>query len=84
MVPILISGCNGGDTCCTSSNQCDVGEGDCDSDNGCKGNLVCGKNNCAGSTFDSTDDCCTDPGESLFYLLGATFISNQKNNINSV
>ena len=41
-----------------------MGEGDCDLDNDCKGNLVCGSNNCAGSTFDSTDDCCTDPGDS--------------------
>ena len=40
-----------------------MGEGDCDWDNDCKGNLVCGSNNCAGSTFDSTDDCCTDPDD---------------------
>ena len=58
---ILIVGCNGGDNCCTSSNQCNMGEGDCDSDNDCKENLVCGADNCAGSTFDSTDDCCTEP-----------------------
>ena len=51
------------DTYCTSSKQCDVGEGHCDSDNACKGDLVCGKDNCSGNTFDSTDDCCTEPGE---------------------
>ena len=47
-----------------------MGEGDCDLDNECKGNLVCGSNNCAGSTFDSTDDCCTDPddGEQFAHL----------------
>ena len=52
--------CNGGNDCCTSSNQCGINEGDCDSDNECKVNLVCGRNNCVGDTFDSTDDCCTN------------------------
>ena len=55
---ILILGCNGGDACCKPSNQCDAGEGNCNNDNVCKGNLLCGNNNCVGSTFDSTDDCC--------------------------
>ena len=41
-----------------------MGEGDCNSNDDCKGSLVCGSNNCAGSTFVSTDDCCTEPGES--------------------
>ena len=48
-----------------------MGEGDCDSDNDCKGKLVCGSNNCAGSTFDSTDDCCFDngdPGDGEYFL----------------
>ena len=33
-------------SCCTKSNQCKEGEGDCDADSQCTGNLVCGKDNC--------------------------------------
>merc|ERR1712141_450727 len=50
--------CLGGDTCCTPADPCAVGEGDCDSDADCAGSSTCGTNNCNGSTFDSTDDCC--------------------------
>merc|ERR1712059_52567 len=58
--------CNGGDACCKG--QCGLGEGDCDSDDDCGINLVCGSNNCIHlftgdrSSFDSTDDCCASPG----------------------
>ena len=38
--------CNGGNSCCTEDNKCDVGEGDCDSDEDCEGGLKCGSNNC--------------------------------------
>ena len=59
-------------SCCTPSSPCDVGEGDCSSplDNGkhydnkdCKGNLVCGRNNCKkfGDYYDASDDCCDYP-----------------------
>ena len=51
--------CEGGDDCCNRTNKCGVGEGDCDSDDDCKGNLVCGADNCRGSTFDPNDDCCS-------------------------
>jgi len=53
--------CSGGDSCCTSTNKCGVGEGDCDSDSDCQSGLVCGVDNCSGSGFDSTDDCCYRP-----------------------
>jgi len=56
--------CDGGDNCCTSSNQCGVGEGDCDDDNDCQGDLVCGQNNCqrgVGGNFEGDDDCCENP-----------------------
>ena len=53
-----LTGCNGGNSCCTSSNQCGVGEGDCDNDSDCQSGLVCGENNCVGNVFDSGDDCC--------------------------
>ena len=46
--------------CCSSSNQCGVDEGDCDSDADCSGILKCGSNNC-GSNFHSLADCCYDP-----------------------
>ena len=40
---------------------CKEGEGDCDDDAECEGDLVCGINNCAwNSTF---DDCCAKPGK---------------------
>ena len=61
--------CKGGDSCCTILKQCDVGEGDCDTDKHCKDDLVCGTDNCAGSTFDSGDDCCAEPGEGKNIIL---------------
>lgn len=39
---------------------CKEGEGDCDDDAECEGELVCGINNCA---WNSTDDCCANPGK---------------------
>ena len=59
--------CNGIPTtdwsCCSSFNQCNVGEGDCDVDYQCKGNLRCGNNNCkaigiTGSNWYDSADCC--------------------------
>jgi len=52
------TGCRGADHCCHPGHQCYLGEGDCDRDSDCHGNLVCGDNNCAGPGFDATDDCC--------------------------
>jgi len=57
----------GGDGCCTALNQCGEYEGDCDNNNDCKGDLVCGVDNCPlwlsgwtgkPSSFDFHDDCC--------------------------
>jgi len=42
----LAAGCHGGDSCCTDSNPCEVGQGDCDTDDQCAGDLLCGKDNC--------------------------------------
>ena len=49
--------CCGGDSCCdTKPGGCLVGEGDCDNDSHCKGDLVCGKDNCGGVTgYDGLD-----------------------------
>ena len=50
----------------TTTRLCNIGEGDCDFDNQCLGDLKCGENNnfddnCIGEGFDATDDCCYDP-----------------------
>merc|ERR1719228_742698 len=53
--PGSATGCNdgnGGKDCCSSSNQCGEGEGDCDSDAECFGNLKCGE----GNGFDNNCD----------------------------
>ena len=65
---ILPYKCNGSEACCNVNNVCEIGGGDCDNDQGCRGaGLVCGKDNClsfdsrtsgGGSFWDSTDDCC--------------------------
>ena len=59
---------SGGLSCCTSSNQCGEGEGDCDSDAECSGSLKCGQgnglnDNCDKSLgFPANYDCCYEPG----------------------
>ena len=47
-------------SCCSSSSLCGEGEGDCDSDTHCFGNLKCGSDNCIGFES-STADCCYLP-----------------------
>ena len=56
-------GRNEGSNCCSSSNQCLEGEGNCDDNDDCIGNLQCGQNNCDKGLglFDSDSDCCYDP-----------------------
>ena len=46
-------------SCCTSDSPCGVGEGDCDSDSDCAGDLTCGNDNCD-PTYgaESWLDCC--------------------------
>ena len=39
-------------TCCTSAQPCHVGFGDCDNDDECVGNLVCGVDNYDTSSID--------------------------------
>ena len=63
---VLGSGCDKGSStwsswsCCSISNQCDIGEGDCDIDSQCSGNLKCGTDNC-GANFPTGFDCCIVP-----------------------
>merc|ERR1712130_438598 len=49
-------------SCCTSSSPCELGQGDCDSDNDCAGLLVCGIDNCAQFYHLAVPsyDCCTE------------------------
>merc|ERR1719204_2836360 len=62
----------GGRRCCTPEQPCGEGEGDCDGPGdggqhdghaGCKGDLVCGSNNCLqfGLYYHPKDDCCERP-----------------------
>ena len=54
--------------CCantTPTTQCPLGRGDCDTDDECKGDLLCGANNCKdefsapGTKWHPEADCCT-------------------------
>ena len=47
-------------SCCSSSHPCGMFEGDCDGDDECADNLVCGTDNCFNS-FSSAADCCIEP-----------------------
>ena len=50
-------------SCCSVTKSCDVGQGDCDSDNDCLPGLKCGNNNCR-PHFDwgfRSTDCCYKP-----------------------
>jgi len=56
--------CDGSDAamdCCYADRdpKCGEGEGDCDTNDDCDGDLVCGYNNCAGGA--SGSDCCEAP-----------------------
>jgi len=61
-----------GRRCCTPDEPCGEGEGDCDGPEdggtndghaGCKGDLICGSNNCKqfGAYYHDKDDCCEKP-----------------------
>ena len=52
--------------CCTEENPCSEGDGDCDDDDECSGDLVCGSNNCGGHPFESHDDCCVKSGKGWY------------------
>ena len=66
-------------TCCTEAHKCGDGEGACDMDTQCEGDLKCGTNNC-NNDFPKNQllqnlewpknkfSCCYNPGESVFRL----------------
>ena len=72
----VTSGCdasNDDKDCCTSSAPCAMGEGDCDNDSQCAGDLVCGTDNCIDFDTawpDSAFDCCTTGNKSYKCRLG--------------
>ena len=43
--------------CCTPDKPCDVGMGNCNGNDDCVGNLICGDKNC-GTGFLKDDNCC--------------------------
>ena len=45
---------------CSKRNKCQAGEGDCDVDLDCEGDLKCGDDNCNGFLHKNAD-CCYDP-----------------------
>ena len=49
---------NGDHECCSRSSPCAENEGDCDSDDDCQGDLVCGQDNCPSNWGSSEADCC--------------------------
>merc|ERR1711935_557530 len=46
---------------CTAEKPCEVNAGDCTFDNECRGNLICTRNNCEGSTVSLYAKCCQEP-----------------------
>merc|ERR1711934_353782 len=70
---------------CTMSNQCGVGEGDCDSDEECSGALICGNNNCFtdGSEISAAADCCYDPPTSTTTTIIVTTATGTSTNQSS-
>ena len=80
--------CNGvpttGWSCCSNSNQCNVGGGDCDLDSHCSGSLTCGNNNCrndfssSGSNWASSADCC----EGIYFITNTFVIFGRAINSN--
>ena len=44
--------------CCSVENPCGLGQGDCDKDDECSGDLVCGRDNCGVEYKSATADCC--------------------------
>ena len=66
LTPILAGPCLGLTNdmdCCTASNPCNIGEGDCDKDSECAAGLICGTDNCIDfrSNVHALADCCIKP-----------------------
>jgi len=65
-------------TCCTPSNPCPYGHGECEKDADCEGSLICGDKNC-GLFYDDAgprDDCCVHPNNTLFWPMTRLPLTN--------
>merc|ERR1712226_754509 len=88
-----VAKCTGGDSCCSETNRCDVGEGDCDSDADCLDGLLCGTGNCPSTrsdAWDASDDCCYKPAnppqsciEFGHHYIGGTETVDKKDGVQS-
>ena len=56
---IQCTGCDNVWSCCSSASPCNDEQGDCDTNDDCIGDLVCGISNCIGSKYPPNVDCCT-------------------------
>ena len=54
--------------CCTSENPCGLNRGDCDLNDHCMNDLVCGIANC-GEGFPENSDCCETSGTYISSLI---------------
>ena len=69
-LPLFI-GCDNIWDCCTNENPCGLNMGDCDLNDHCMNDLVCGIANC-GAGFPVNTDCCENSGtyiSSLFFFV---------------
>ena len=62
----LLSVCDNIWDCCTIENPCGLNKGDCDLNDHCLNDLVCGIANC-GSEFPVNTDCCETSGKHFFF-----------------
>ena len=51
------------DDCCSVEEPCGLGQGDCDVDIECAGDLICGENNCGVEFTNRGADCCQLKGQ---------------------
>ena len=69
-------------SCCTISNPCGEGKGDCDNDSHCKANLKCGNDNCNTTLgFHPEMDCCYEPGNLVIISFNKTTIACKINQL---
>ena len=62
-------GLPGTGSCCQPDNTCREGEGDCDKNEDCDGDLICGTNNCRkwNPAAPATHDCCQKSNSQLIF-----------------
>merc|ERR1711874_249205 len=60
-IKVEVDRCSGQTDCCTSSDPCGTGEGECKSDSDCETGLMCGYHNCKKRSqwWDRNKNCCT-------------------------